>query len=251
MTYDALFKYTLSDDEVRTSFLHAFVPRLSIKNSKRIDEHINPFEQFQILRDFIHRKETSDVIMRSSKITDIMVVSGGDTGSPPVPYSRGTEFLKELVSRYDEIKLAFPLPKFNGTMDFVCRLDNGEYAMVEMQVFPKNHWDRRALAYVAGFYGNQLRKGADIKQVIGINILGGGKDDLNHWEDTPNEYVLRHYKFQEQLHNTDSKSSRHIDGIELIQYSYMNALKRKETSLWKKQNKKNKIGLLSSFSKRI
>jgi predicted transposase/invertase (TIGR01784 family) len=80
----------------------------------------------------------------------------------------------------------------------------------------------------AAFYGNQLRKGGhwkDIQKVIGINILGGGKDNLNHWGDTPNEYV-RHYKFQEQLHNTESmyvNKPRFVDGIELIQYSIMNA----------------------------
>jgi len=37
------------------------------------------------------------------------------------------------MSQYDEIKkLAFPQAKFNGIMNFVCRLNNGEYAMVEM-----------------------------------------------------------------------------------------------------------------------
>ena len=59
-------------------------------------------------------------------------------------------------------------------MDFVCLLDTGDYAMVEMQVIPQNYWDRRALAYVAAFYGNQLRKGGKwehhIKKVIGVNI---------------------------------------------------------------------------------
>jgi hypothetical protein len=56
---------------------------------------------------------------------------------------------------------------------------------------------------VAAFYGNQLRRGdkkkweQHIKKVIGINILGGGKDD--------------------------KVSKRYIDGIELIQYSIMSA----------------------------
>lgn len=39
---------------------------------------------------------------------------------------------------------------------------------------PKDYWDRRDLAYIAAFYGNQLRKGEGwhhIKRVIGINVL--------------------------------------------------------------------------------
>jgi predicted transposase/invertase (TIGR01784 family) len=245
-TYDGLFKYVLSDDEVRPSFFHAFMPWLSIKSSKRIDDHMNPFEQFQILRDFIHNRENSDAVARLSEKSDIRVVSGGGKGNRTVPHPRATEFLKEFVNRYDEIKLAFPQPTFNGTMDFVCKLDNGEYAMVEMQVIPEDHWDRRALAYVAAFYGNQLRKGGhwkDIQKVIGINILGGGKDNLNHWRDTPNEYV-RHYKFQEQLRNTESmyvNKPRFVDGIELIQYSIMNAPEGKHTTESAEQEKQDWI----------
>jgi len=245
-TYDGLFKYVLSDDEVRPSFFHAFIPWLSIKSSKRIDDHMNPFEQFQILRDFIHKQENSDAVSRLLEKPDMRVVSGGGKGNRTVPHPRATEFLKEFINRYDEIKLAFPQPSFNGTMDFVCKLDNGQYAMVEMQVIAEDHWDRRALAYVAGFYGNQLRKGGswkDIQKVIGVNILGGGKDNLNHWGDTPNEYV-RHYKFQEQLHNKEVmyvNNPRFVDGIELIQYSIMNAPERKHTTESAEQEKQDWI----------
>jgi hypothetical protein len=135
-----LFKYILSDDEVRPSFFHAFVPWLSIKSSKSIDEHMDPFEHFQILlRDFIHKRENSEAVARLSETPDIRIVSGGGKGNRTIPHPKATEFLKELVSRYDEIKLAFPQAKFNGTMDIVCRLDNGECVMVEMQVIPEDH----------------------------------------------------------------------------------------------------------------
>jgi predicted transposase/invertase (TIGR01784 family) len=130
-----------------------------------------------------------------------------------------------MLCHFGDIQKSFPKAKFNGTMDFVCELDNGEYAMVEMQVVPQNCWDNRALAHVAHFYGNQLRKGGDwnlIRKVIGINILGGGKSDQAHWTDTPDQYV-RHYKFQEQLHtDAQGRSQRYINGMELIQYSIMN-----------------------------
>jgi predicted transposase/invertase (TIGR01784 family) len=116
----------------------------------------------------------------------------------------------------------------------VCQLSTGDYAMVEMQVIPQDHWDRRALAYAAAFYGNQLFKGDEwkhIRRVVGVNILGGGKDNLVHWKDTPGQFI-RHYKIQEQLH----LPARYIDGIELIQYSIMNArgisLEEKEMQDW-------------------
>jgi predicted transposase/invertase (TIGR01784 family) len=134
-----------------------------------------------------------------------------------------TAFLHEMGSRFEDIKIAFPKARFDGTMYFVCRLENNSYALVEMQVIPHECWDRRALAYLAAFYGNQLLK-ADkwkvIKKVIGINILGGGKDSKAHWVDTPTQFV-RHYKVQEQLHSP----AGYIDDIELIQYSFMNAPK--------------------------
>ena len=76
-----------------------------------------------------------------------------------------------------------------------------------MQVLPQNCWDKRALAYVAAFYGNQLRKceaWKDIRKVIGINILGGGKSDEVHWKGT-GQYE-RCYKFQDQLHRDTQRS---------------------------------------------
>ena len=62
----------------------------------------------------------------------------------------------------------------------------------------------------------------DIKKVIGVNILGGGKDNRVHWSDAPGHFV-RHYKFEDQL---DGKG-RFIDGMELIQYSVMKTPREK------------------------
>jgi len=68
-------------------------------------------------------------------------------------------FLSEFFSRFDDIKKSFPKAKYNGTMGYACRLDNGDFSLVEMHVLPQNDWDKRALAYAAAFYGNQLVKG--------------------------------------------------------------------------------------------
>ena len=222
-TYDALFKYVLSNDKIRPSFFHAFIPNLPIVSSERLDEHMNPVQSLQLLRTFLHSKETERVVEGLTSVSSFQV-----SRKDPLTQKLGrdddaTVFLHEMVGRFEEIKRAFPRAKYDGTMDFVFQLANREYALVEMQVIPENYWDRRALAYVAAFYGNQLFKGGEwkhIRKVIGINILGGGKDNKVHWADTPKQFV-RHYKVQEQLHNP----SQYIDGIELIQYSVMNAPK--------------------------
>ena len=225
-TYDALFKYVLSEDSIRPSFFKAFIPDLDIVKSERIDDHMNPVQKFQLLRTFLHSDETTETVKRLNKEKARMAVVGrSKRGRETIQEEdkEATTFLQDILGRFEEIQTAFPDPKYNGTMDFVCELATGDYTMVEMQVIPKDYWDRRALAYVGAFYGNQLMRGEHfkhIKKVIGINILGGGKDNLAHWVETPTQFV-RHYKVQEQLH----KPARYMDGIEIIQYSIMNAPK--------------------------
>ena len=222
-TYDALFKYVLSDDNVRPSFFKAFIPGLSIVRSERLDDHMHPVQKLQLLRSFLHLNDTTDTVKRLSSDKTVYIGRKVKKGKKTVDEldQEATDFLNKLLGHFEKIQAAFPEPRYNGTMDFVCELSTGEYTMVEMQVIPEDHWDRRALAYVGAFYGNQLMRGEHfkhIRKVIGINILGGGKNDLRHWSDTPNQYV-RHYKIQEQLHTP----ARYMDGIELIQYSIMNA----------------------------
>jgi predicted transposase/invertase (TIGR01784 family) len=221
-TYDAAFKWILSDDLIRPSFFNAFVPELEIESSERLDEHMNPVEKLQLLRTFLHNKKTQDMAIKLSCPGSFVVAQKG-LGGELVSDDQSTIFLNAVMGRFEEICNAFPRERFDGVMDFACRLDNGEYALIEMQVIPQNYWDRRALAYVAAFYGNQLSRGdhwKHIRKVIGINILGGGKEDTEHWSDAlPGEY-MRHYKFEDQL---NGKKGRFIDGIELIQYSIMKA----------------------------
>jgi hypothetical protein len=134
---------------------------------------------------------------------------------------RTTAFLHELVGWFGEIKNAFPLPSYQGEMDLVCELSNGEHVLVEMQVIPDNSFDRRALAYSAAFYANQLNKGGkwiDMANVYGLNILGGGKENEVAWTNSSSGYML-HYMFQDQL----SGKLLYIDCLQIIQYSIMSA----------------------------
>lgn len=232
-TYDALFKYVLSEDSVRPSFFHALVPNLNITQSIRLDDHMNPLKELEILRDFLGSHNSQTAVEKLSNATqfDVRIYEKGQDQLMSHPAL--TEFLRDIVNHYDDFVAAFPRELYDGAMDFVCQLDNKDYALIEMQIAPKNYGDLRSLAYIAAFYGNQLRKGddfLDIRRVIGINILGGGKGAVHHWKDRPDQYI-RHYKFQEQLHGEE----RFIDGLELIQYSLMNAPRKnnnKELQDW-------------------
>jgi len=217
-TYDALFKHVLSNDSIRPSFFNAFLPGLNITSSKRLDDHMNPLQDLQLLCEFIHRKDTAATFQRIGSVANVCVGSLDPTTSSFVKDIDATCTLHEIIGHFEDMKKAFPKASYNGTMDFCCSLNTGEFALVEMQVVPQDFWDRRALCYVAAFFGNQLRKGGkwkdDIKKVIGINILGGGKDDFIHWKDYPVQYI-RVYKFQEQHNGSDIKMC--MDGMELIQ----------------------------------
>ncbi|MDP3641073.1 MAG: Rpn family recombination-promoting nuclease/putative transposase [Alphaproteobacteria bacterium] len=222
-TYDALFKWVLSQESVQPSFFNTFLPNLPVKSIKRLNEHMNPIKSFQHLREtFVDGdvKKTVDLLKTSKEIA----VHTKNTDKATLKMSiSATKFLENVVNHFDDFQKVIPRQEYDGAMDFVCELDSGEFALVEMQVIPQNHWDQRALAYVAAFYGNQLRQGdqwKDLKKVIGINILGGGKDALQHWGETPDQFI-RHYKVQEQKH----QPTRFIEGIEIIQYSLMNAPK--------------------------
>lgn len=220
ITYDALFKWVLSSDSVRPSFFHAFIPGIVVKSSERLDDHMNPLQELQILRGLLNDGETKDLVSSLKENHSNLKVHIADAY-----HEKATKFLKDLLPHFDDIQYSFPKASYNGTMDFVCKLDTGEFALIEMQIVPEDNWDKRALAYIAAFYGNQLRQKAswkEIKRVIGLNILGGGKKDHVHWNETPNQY-MRHYKLQEQLHQENPP--RFLEGIEIVQYSLGNAPK--------------------------
>ena len=86
-TYDALFKYVLSDDSVRPSFFKAFIPGLSIVRSERLDEHMHPVQKLQLLRNFLHLGDTTETVKRLSSDKTVYigrkVKKGKKTGGWP------------------------------------------------------------------------------------------------------------------------------------------------------------------------
>src|SRR5947208_1027927 len=61
-TYDALFKWVLDADSIRPSFFQAFIPGIVVQSSERLDDHMNPSQELQLLRDIIHDKGACELV---------------------------------------------------------------------------------------------------------------------------------------------------------------------------------------------
>jgi hypothetical protein len=91
----------------------------------------------------------------------------------------------------------FPVLERDSLLDLLCKVDGGHFVLVEVQLQNQDHWDSRALADAAGFFGNQSKLGGkwqDLKQVIAVNILGKGNRESDLWSNCPEE-IFRHYVF--------------------------------------------------------
>ena len=209
-TINSLFQYVLSESSIRLSFFNAFLPNMGITSSEPLDNH-----------GWLNKQSTKKCI-KNLREEDLTIEV--HTGHKTVHYNKSTtKLFTDFIQHFEELARAFSLPQYDGSMDFVCVLNNGELALVEMQVLPQDFWDRRALALAALVFGWQLKRGDDwrqLKRVVGLNILGGGSDDRGHWLDASHQYTC-YYKFTEQIHQEDPP--RFLDGIELIQYSLKNA----------------------------
>ena len=138
-TYDAAFKWVLNSDEVRPSFFHAFIPNMEIQTSTRLDDHMNPLGELQLVRNFLHDKKTLKTAARLSSALHQYVVQDKTRG---VEDDDATGFLTDMMKRFYDIQRSFPQSRYNGTMDFACQLKNGEFALVEMQVIAEDYWVR-------------------------------------------------------------------------------------------------------------
>jgi predicted transposase/invertase (TIGR01784 family) len=205
-TYDRIAKYVLSEDEsVRVDILRAFTGISTLSSATQLDEHYNPFDPLHNLRKLINSTSSQnlfDTIRNSSTIE--LSIDGK-------PNKQAPEILRGLSILYGDLSHAFPDGRYRSTVDFLCETDFG-YITIEFQVAKQDYWDKRALAYIASIYGNQLRPEKDynqIQNVIGVNLLGDGS--APYWKDGD---FMRDYTFMNQRGSTHK-----IPAMRLIQYS--------------------------------
>ena len=110
-TYDALFKHILNDSFNRDSFLQAFLSKAGITHSYRLDENMNPLQELQSLREFVHRKGTAKTVASIS--SDFIVSCPSRHKSHGSKQAKATDFLNEMVRLFEDIKKAFPKAKYN------------------------------------------------------------------------------------------------------------------------------------------
>ncbi len=216
-TYDTTAKYVLEDNEIRLDFVKTFTGIKDITDTESLDKSLNPIHRLTNIRELLAKPETKAFMKKVKDKPNEYFVSGAK-GMGVTP---GTDFIRELSQWYDDLVDTFPKDRASQ-FDILCKLSNGDYTLVEIQVAKEDFWDERALAYIASIYGGQLQAGdkwKDLKKVIGINILGGGPKNIQYWtkkggKDQKPEKFKRHYLFQDQ-YNSDHV----IPMIQLFQYS--------------------------------
>jgi hypothetical protein len=227
-----LFKFFLNEDTIRSSFLRTFIPGLPIVGSQRLDEHIKSALDLQLVRNFLHNPRTEKFVSTLLDPSNSYSMAKPAAGTKETLENDvlATNFIREWLSNYENLKASLPQVLYNASADFVCELENKRgYVLVAIQVLPQQVWDRRALFYAAALFVNQMKRGSswgNLHRVIGVNILGQVQHqssvkhvDNQFWMDAPDEF-MRHYKFQD----TVNKTHRVLEGeVELIQYCMTNA----------------------------
>ncbi len=107
-TFDAPFKLVLDADDVRPSFLHAFVPDVGIVTSTRLDDHMNPLQEMQTLRALLHRSDTKRTIEELDEAQNVQVHLQGAPEDDLALHPQATRFLRKMVASFDDLIYAFP-----------------------------------------------------------------------------------------------------------------------------------------------
>ncbi|MBW8308784.1 MAG: Rpn family recombination-promoting nuclease/putative transposase, partial [Candidatus Paracaedibacteraceae bacterium] len=209
-TLDPVAKYVLDDPEVLKGFIQTFARVSGVEILQILDNNLNPLERkYSNLYEAFHKvKPKLRKIMEDDKegTKDLYKVEKRLTEDASYVKDEGlTTFLYELARHQDDLSKIFPDPK-RPQVDVLCKFSQRdendhvkeELALVEIQVAQQDYWDQRGLAYAALIYGNQLRRSEEwskLKNVIAINILGGGVNNVKYWQG--GKYV-RHYQFQDK-----------------------------------------------------
>ena len=209
-TYDRIAKHILLNDEsVRIDILKSFTGINSIQTATQLDGHYSPFDPFSKLRKLVNSPSSKEFFEGIKDSSDIkLLLESKENKDAP-------DFLRGLKIFYEDLTYAFPDHKYRSTVDFLCETNFGDVIVefqVGLEVAKQDYWDKRALAYIAKIYGDQLRAPqgfGQLKNVIGINLLGDGSTP--YWKDGD---FMRDYTFMNQ-----SGSKHKIPSLRLIQYS--------------------------------
>jgi predicted transposase/invertase (TIGR01784 family) len=215
-TFDSTSKHVLFDDKIRLDFIQTFTD-LDIISTELLSPALNPLRNSTNLRELLTEKSIKNWMKRVHEKPEEYNVIEKDPGkNDSFEHTVGTRFIRQLSNCFGDLIAAFPEKDKDAQLDVVCRLSNKDLVLIEIQVRKEDCWDGRALAYAAGVYSNQLKRGekfSELKRVVAINILGGGPNQIAYWK---GQKPIRHYVFRDKL---DQEHAHVIDMLQLIQYS--------------------------------
>jgi len=76
-------------------FLHAFLSEAEITQSYRLDEHMNPLQELQRLREFVHRQDTTKTVDSISSDFIVSCPSSFRHKSNDSKLAKATQFLHD------------------------------------------------------------------------------------------------------------------------------------------------------------
>lgn len=210
-TYDATFKYVMSDPRILMSFLNTFILDAKITSVAPKTTHLTPLSEDTRVRNFLYNAK-----QLGSKIKTFLNKRQMKEEEFALCYRQhlikgGGTFVVDFFASLQDLEGLLPPRKRNSQVDVICKLDDGTYALVEVQVVPQNFSDQQALSYASYIYSQQMKEGNvwdSFKKVICINILSGGPQSTK-WEEKTR---VTRYTFK------DPEGNELEDGIEIFQY---------------------------------
>jgi predicted transposase/invertase (TIGR01784 family) len=223
-TADPIFKYLMSDDEIRNAFLGSIINE-KILESTPLDVALTPIPSYNALRDMLNRDDVVKAMQKFEKMDLEAVRRYQFTNEIRDTLMEFIKFMQELTPKYYDLINALPSLERNTQLDVVCETATG-FVNIEMQVLPQDYWDLRILHHVCGLFNRQFSRGfrwtdlgsdvavsKKIKRAIGVSILEDVSYNLNYLSNSIPWYNITPWKNDEMLRSyrlSESDNPRNI-----------------------------------------
>ena len=248
-TRDSVFKFVLTDDCIRTSFIRALSPFKTVVSSTLMASDLRPLAVDENLLNILKKEEFQSFVRGDQHLELSCALFNSLSGKgktvatildpfPTIKAALATapaaskeeenglskeysslslcqNFFAALRKKFDLILLALLNDK-KGVCDIVSRLETGEVVVVEAQVDKKDCLDKRFLAYATSLYSNQIREGQEwskLNNVASVILIRHDVSASLGWSAC--EYK-RHYMLTNQL--GDSEGTNKWPYLQLILY---------------------------------
>ncbi len=100
---------------------------MEVTSSEPLNEHTRPVQDFQVLRHWLSNQQTKKRVKDLRKENQTIEVY---TDEKTLLYNKGsTKLFTGFLQHFEEISRAFPTAEYDGSLDFICRLNTGERSL--------------------------------------------------------------------------------------------------------------------------